>query len=272
MSYWYRGQWHNSATLQIAYDDPGLIYGASVFTTCQIYEGSIDHPLTLWSLHQQRLLESLFAMGWAIPDWATVRRGMQLITQSVVRVTIFPDGSELIFGRDLPLDLAQKQIQGIVAKVMPGFDRSLPRHKTGNYLAPWLAKQQSGPATEAILIDSEGHWLETSTGNLWGWDGEQWYSPTKDSLGGIARIYLIQWLQSQGKIVDERPWDANTLESFTCIAYSNSVVQLLPIRRVILAENISSNNLTDLQYSQIHFSAPTAALRQAFTENLQKTC
>jgi 4-amino-4-deoxychorismate lyase len=261
MSYWYRGQWHDQATLHLAYDDPGLIYGASVFTTCRIYAGSIDHPLTLWPLHQQRLQNSLVALGWTMPDWNAVRHGIQLIKQPVVRVTIFPDGRELIFGRDLPVDLCQRQEQGIIAKVMPGFDRSLAHHKTGNYLAPWLAKQQAHPASEAILINQEGQWLETSTGNLWGWDGNQWYSPRHQSLGGVVRTYLIQWLQSQGKIVDEHPWDKNTHQKFTSIAYSNSVVQLLPIHTVILTED-------DQQSTQFRFFAPTAALYQAFTENL----
>jgi 4-amino-4-deoxychorismate lyase len=261
MSYWYRGQWHDQATLSLAYDDPGLIYGASVFTTCRIYGGSIDHPLTLWLLHQQRLQNSLESMGWTMPDWTAIRQGMQLIQQPVVRVTIFPDGRELIFGRELPGDLEQRQAQGIIAKVMPGFDRSLTHHKTGNYLAPWLAKQQSHPASEAILVNTAGHWLETSTGNLWGWDGDRWYSPNHQSLGGVVRTYLFQWLQSQGKIVDERPWDENTRQKFTSIAYSNSVVQLVPIHTVILTED-------DQPSVKFYFLAPTAALHQAFYENL----
>jgi branched-subunit amino acid aminotransferase/4-amino-4-deoxychorismate lyase len=261
MSYWYRGQWHDEATLHLAYDDPGLIYGASVFTTCRVYGKSIDHPLSLWPLHQQRLQNSLVAWGWTMPDWTAVRQGMQLIQQPVVRVTIFPDGRELIFGRDLPVDLGQRQTQGITAKVMPGFDRSLVQHKTGNYLAPWLAKQQVDPASEAILVNTDGHWLETSTGNLWGWDGNQWYSPGQQNLCGVVRTYLIQWLQSQGKIVDERLWDENTWQKFTHVAYSNSVVQLVPIHTVILTED-------DQQSAQFHFSAPTAVLRQAFNENL----
>jgi 4-amino-4-deoxychorismate lyase len=270
MSYWYLGQWSNTTALLIVYDDPSLLYGATVFTTCRVYEKSLDHVLTLWSAHRARLKDSLVYLGWTLPTWDQVEQGVNevihhLPDRPIIRVTIFPDGRELIFGRELPADLAQRQQQGIVAKVVQGFDRSLPSHKTGNYLAPWLAKQQVAPsAAEAILADVNGRWLETSTGNLWGWDGEKYYSPAIDSLAGIARTYLVQWLQSQGKIVDEQPWDENIIDRFVGLAYSNSVVQLVPIHTVIAATGIR-------HYPQPNFSLLTQAFLGDFTENRKKT-
>jgi 4-amino-4-deoxychorismate lyase len=258
MSYWYRGRWSNATALPITYDDPGLLYGATVFTTCRVYENLLDHPLTLWSAHQARLMNSLISLGWTLPIWEQVEQGIHEVIhhspdRPIIRITFFPDGRELIFGRELPADLAQRQQQGVVAKVVQGFDRSLPNHKTGNYLAPWLAKQQIAPdAAEAILTDATGRWLETSTGNLWGWDGEKFYSPVMDSLAGIARTYLVQWLQSQGKIVDEQPWNLDVIDRFVGLAYSNSVVQLVPIHTVISA--------TDTRhYPQPDFSVLTSA-------------
>jgi 4-amino-4-deoxychorismate lyase len=258
MSYWYRGKWSTAKVLPITYDDPGLLYGATIFTTCRVYEKSLHHPLTLWSAHQARLTNSLLSLGWTVPIWEQVEAGISAVLQyspdrPIIRVTIFPDGRELIFGRELPADLAQRQQQGIVAKVVQGFDRSLSNHKTGNYLAPWLAKQQIAPdAAEAILTDATGRWLETSTGNLWGWDGEKFYSPAIDSLAGIARSHLVQWLQTQGRIVDEQPWDLDVIDRFVGLAYSNSVVQLVPIHTVISA--------TDTRhYPQQDFSALTSA-------------
>ncbi len=257
MGYWYRGKWSSTTALPITYDDPGLLYGATVFTTCRVYEKFLDHPLTLWPAHRERLANSLISLGWIFPLWEQVEQGISNVLQHspdrpIIRVTIFPDGRELIFGRELPADLAQRQQQGVVAKVVQGFDRSLPTHKTGNYLAPWLAKQQVFPATEAILADVNSRWLETSTGNLWGWDGEKFYSPAIDSLAGIARTYLVQWLQSQGRIVDEQPWDLDVIDRFVGLAYSNSVVQLVPIHTVISATGTR-------HYPQPNFSALTPA-------------
>ena len=83
------------------------------------------------------------------------------------------DGREWITGRYLPGDLATRQQQGIVGWLadVPIYQRCLASHKTGNYLGAWLALQQTQKygAREAILIDESGNWLETSTGNLWGW-------------------------------------------------------------------------------------------------------
>jgi branched-subunit amino acid aminotransferase/4-amino-4-deoxychorismate lyase len=235
VSYWYRGKLIDSALLQIAYDDPALIYGASVFTTCRIYAGSIDHPLTMWSAHQQRLANHMQGLGWPAPNWSNILAGVRAIAQihAVVRITLFADGRELIWGRSLPADLAANQQQGIVAAVQAGFERTLPQYKTGNYLAPWLARQKV--AQEAILVNAAGHWLETSTGNLWGWQDQTWYTPplTAGILPGIMRAYLVQWLRTQGKIVNEGHWDQQLVHQFTGIAYSNAVVQFLPIHTVL---------------------------------------
>ena len=55
-------------------------------------------------------------------------------------------------------------------------------------------------AKEAILVDESGNWLETSTGNLWGWHDGIWYTPHLDNriLPGIVRSHLLNWLKSQG--------------------------------------------------------------------------
>jgi 4-amino-4-deoxychorismate lyase len=202
MSYWYLGQWSNTETLPIAYDDPGLLYGATVFTTCRVYEKSLHHPLTLWSAHRARLTNSLLSLGWTLPTWEQVEAGISAVLQHspdrpIIRVTIFPDG------RELPADLAQRQQQGIVAKVVQGID-----HQSQNQQLPsCLAGQTAGCPRCRRSHFSGCRWLETSAGNLWGWDGENFYTLAIDSLAGIARSYLVECLQSQDRMVDEQPWD-----------------------------------------------------------------
>ncbi len=258
MSYWYQGEFIDSPFLQIAYDDPALIYGASVFTTCRIYEQSIDHPLTMWSAHSHRLASHIQGLGWSDPDWSNIRQGVKRLAQdhSIIRVTLFLDGRELIWGKSLPPDLEQKQQYGIEAEIVAGFDRTLPQYKTGNYLAPWLARQQV--AQEAILVNAAGDWLETSTGNLWGWHDQTWYTPPLSAgiLPGIIRTYLVQWLQTQGKIVNEAHWDQPLVNQLTGIAYSNAVVQFIPIHTVLtpVGQKIYPIDLTILQYLRQAFS------------------
>ena len=239
--FWDSGKLIKKGSIEIAIDDPGILYGATVFTTLRVYEGSLDRAWTNWTGHCDRLRSSLENFGWQMPDWERLRQGAEILKAHfpVLRITIFPDGRELIIGRDLPADLSQRQQFGIVAWLAEAseFRRIIPEHKTGNYLSAWLAlqKAQQHGAKEAILIDIAGNWLETSTGNLWGWGDGRWWTPPLSAgiLPGLMRSQLIAWVLSQNEIVEEVPWTPDLVGSLEAIAYSNSVVQLVPIHSVI---------------------------------------
>ncbi|NJM46572.1 MAG: 4-amino-4-deoxychorismate lyase [Alkalinema sp. RU_4_3] len=235
--FWYDGQLQpEGSSLSLSPTDPALLYGATLFTTLRVYE-SLDHHQTQWSDHIDRLKSSLQALGWVEPDWDRVRQGAQSIDSAVRRITLFSDGREMVTGRELPPDLADRQQQGIIAWVAPSERRSLPQHKTGNYLLPWQCLQRAAThgAQEAILLDAQNHWLETATGNLWGYAQGQWWTPPLQDgiLPGIARQQIIRRLNSQGTAVQELPWDGKTIAQFEAIAYSNCVVEFVPIRQVI---------------------------------------
>ena len=164
--YWFDGQIHSGTHLAVAWDDPALIYGATVFTTLRVYAKDLDHPLTAWVAHQERLSQTLKSFGWPQPIGHRLRRGAEQLKGQfpILRLTCWPDGRELITGRSLPPDLDQTQHQGITAWVAEDcrYQRSLPGHKTGNYLSNWLATQaaRAHQAREPILVDSLGRWLE----------------------------------------------------------------------------------------------------------------
>ncbi len=238
--FWYDGKLIDSQTLELAIDDPGLLYGATVFTTIRVYEDSLNHPLTNWNAHCQRLQSNLQAFGWSTPKPERLRQGAELIIPHypILRITIFPDGREWITGRNLPQNLTGYQKNGISVTIAPReYNRSLPTHKTGNYLGAWLARNNAlqMDAQEAILVDSDGNWLETATGNLWGWRDNCWWTPpiTAGILPGIMRSQILQWLKMQGLLVREEPWKEDLVSTFEAIAYSNSVVEIIPIHTVI---------------------------------------
>jgi 4-amino-4-deoxychorismate lyase len=237
--HWYCGKLIKSHTLELDINDPGLLYGATVFTTLRVYNHSLEHPLTNWDAHISRLKFSLQTFAWPEPDWNFVRHGAQTLLQHfpVLRITIFPDGREWITGRLLPNNLTEKQTYGIHAAISPPeFARSLPNHKTGNYLSPWLAKAsvQAIKAEEAILIDSQGNWLETSTGNLWGWKDDSWWTPPLEVgiLPGIERSHIINHLQKLGTTIQQQSWTPQLVKELKAIAYSNSVIEIIPIHTV----------------------------------------
>ncbi|HAX76420.1 MAG TPA: 4-amino-4-deoxychorismate lyase, partial [Cyanobacteria bacterium UBA11372] len=217
--FWHNGNLVEGNTLPIGIDDPGLLYGATVFTTLRVYDGNLDSPKTNWLGHLRRLSSSLQTFDWQMPNWERVRLGAEILKQHypVLRITIFPDGREWITGRNLPADLTERQKYGIAAWVAERGERarsrsvasavSLPSHKTGNYLTAWLALQQAQKyeAKEAVLVDASGNWLETSTGNLWGWQDGRWWTPPLDAgiLPGLMREQLIERLHSQNEKVGE---------------------------------------------------------------------
>lgn len=222
-------------------DDPGMLYGATVFTTLRVYQESLDSQFTNWTGHCLRLKTSIDIFKWQQPNWQRVRQGAERMMAHwpILRIAIFPDGRELITGRILPSDLAIRQQSGIKAWVADDelFVRSLPTHKTGNYLPSWLALQeaQRRGCKEAILIDGHGNWLETSTGNLWGWRDRRWWTPPveADILPGVMRSQLLHSLETQGEPAIEEPWTATVIEQFEALAYSNSVVEIIPICEVV---------------------------------------
>jgi 4-amino-4-deoxychorismate lyase len=242
MTVWYDGALQASTDLPIGCTDPALLYGATVFTTLRVYGHQLDHPHTAWHVHCDRLCRSIQTFDWVEPDWGRLSRGAILMAQhySVLRITLFPDGREWITGRALPVDLAQWQTQGIVAWVDEAghYGRSLPAHKTGNYLSCWLARQaaQRQGAHEAILVNAQNHWIETSTGNLWGWRQGQWYTPPLDAgiLPGIARSRILSGQSAMGQSVNEEPWTETLVDQLTHLFYTNSVIEAVaPIRRIL---------------------------------------
>lgn len=241
MAHWFNGQPLEGDKISLTVNEPAFLYGATAFTTLRVYQQRLDHPLTRWDDHRQRLRHTLAAFQWSEPDWNRVRQGADWVQQSfpVLRITCFPDGRELITGRSLPTDLVQRQQQGITAWLATGdpYQRAIPNHKTGNYLGSWLAMQQAQrqDAAEAILIDAAGHWLETSTGNLWGWGLGQWWTPplADGLLPGIARQHLLAHLQNRGLPVCQDPWGPEVIRALEGLAYTNAVVQVVPIHTVI---------------------------------------
>jgi 4-amino-4-deoxychorismate lyase len=239
--FWYDRQLINASHLHLELNNPGLCFGATTFTTMRVYDQSLEHPLTCWQEHCDRLSNTATIFGWQQPDWQQLRQGAELLAANspVLRMTIFPDGKEWITGRSLPEQLEQNQVSGIIVWVAKDalYRRGLPQYKTGNYLAAYLARNQAirNQAQEAILVDHRGNWLETSTGNLWGWKNGSWYTPhlAEGILPGIARSRWLNYFRSRNLAVSENIWTRKFISTLEAIAYSNCVVNWMPIKAVI---------------------------------------
>ena len=253
--YWYDGKLIDSGQIQLDIDEPGLCYGASIFTTMRVYRRSLSDRATCWQAHCDRLYNSIKTFNWKQPDWQKLKQGAKqlLIYYPVLRMVIFPNGKEWIVGRNLPQDLKQRQMQGIVAWVSSNslYTRELAQHKTGNYLGAYLARDRALDfnAREAILTDSQGNWLETSTGNLWGWRDGCWYTPSLRSriLPGIKRSYILSFLHQNNIAVRENIWTAEFISTLEAISYSNCVVDIIPITKIIKLDCVTKYPIVRLE-------------------------
>lgn len=272
---WYDGEYYTDGRIPIAVNDPGLLFGATVFSTLRVYGGDLNDPRTAWPAHRQRLETTITRFGWHQPNWDYIDQGLgELIPHyPILRVTIFPGGRELVTGRDLPQDLDTLQCRGITAWIAPPdrHARLFAADKTGNYLGAWLALQtaRSQGAGEAILMNDAGHWLETSTGNLWGYRDRTWYTPPINGsiLPGIARQRILAALRSPAigseiAVNDQQAWTPEFGYSWEFLAYSNSVVEVVPI--VAVRHDFAPNDARTLTFPLTRNQAPLKALRRAF--------
>ena len=255
LGFWYDGELCNGDRITLSIQDPGLLYGATIFTTLRVFEQNLDHPLTHWNAHLDRLRS--LPPFWTKPDWARIRQGCETLKSRfpILRITIFPDGREWITGRLLPPDLHTRQTQGIRAQVLDTtWSRSLPNWKTGNYLAPWLGLRsaQASGSQEGIFVDPHGNWLETTTGTLWGYRSGAWYTPPLNAgiLGGIQREWILREALQMPSLGEIEPWTPEFVQTLEAIAYSNCVVGLVPIQDVIGVGQWDSAGCTALKALQ----------------------
>ncbi|MDJ0689750.1 MAG: aminotransferase class IV [Xenococcaceae cyanobacterium MO_188.B32] len=262
--YWYEGRLIEQNQLELNINDPGLLYGTTVFSTMRVYDRSLTHSLTNWQAHCHRLKNSIKAFNWQQPDWQRLKKGAETLSSHfpVLRLVVFADGREWITGRNLPPDLPERQQQGITAWVANDtlFRRDLAAYKTGNYLGAYLALQKAHQlgAKEAILIDTNGNWLETSTGNLWGWKDGCWYTPSLEVgiLPGIVRANILNWLKSKCIPVRENVWTPDFVRGLKSIAYSNCVVEIVPIQTIIIdSQSLHFDFYNQLQIQNYFYSS-----------------
>ena len=232
--FWYDGHLCQGDRITLDIQDPGLLYGATIFTTLRVFAQNLDDPRTHWNAHLTRLKD--LPPFWIVPDWTRLRQGCMALSAHfpVLRITLFPDGREWIVGRSLPTDLLIRQTEGVRVQIIDAaWTRSMPQWKTGNYLAPWLGLKsaQAAGLQEGIFVDAIGNWLETTTGNLWGLRSGIWVTPPLEAgiLGGVMR----EWMLENSSDCSCEPWTPELVKTLEAIAYSNCVVGLVPIQEVV---------------------------------------
>jgi len=194
--------------------DRGVMYGESLFETLKVVDGA---PC-LWDLHRDRLTRGCEESGIPLdPDsvWRGVARllARRPVSHGVLRVQV-TGGVQPGGGRGLvaPTEGRSPRVVASVVESAPmpaatylagvdvvtatGFARSVPRLKSGNYLASIRAKEyaESVGAFECIMAAGDPpRLLEGSFSNVLVWDGARLECPAEgDHLPGVILGVVLQ--------------------------------------------------------------------------------
>ncbi|MEL6381958.1 MAG: hypothetical protein AAFQ89_05705 [Cyanobacteria bacterium J06626_18] len=68
------------------------------------------------------------------------------------------------------------------------------------------------------------------------------------------RSRILQGLQAQGQTVMMMPWVPAQIPEFTCLAYTNSVVEVVPIRAIMQGDASVDYNPDRIKIGQLSFA------------------
>lgn len=204
--------------------DRGLQFGDGHFTTLRL---SQSKPLW-WSYHYQRLQQASAQLNLLIPAESSLLRCIAEAAahepDAIVKIIITSGASGRGYARapnqsnwyltlsDLPpqatsTQTIKQQLQLGRAKLQLACQPALAGLKTLNrleqvLLANELSAQQTSDTADSIddliVCDTRNYLCESTRGNLFWYDGQQWHTPslTQAGVAGVARQVILteQWL------------------------------------------------------------------------------
>jgi len=240
--------------------DRGWLYGDLLLETIRIEKGI---PL-FWQDHLARMLSGARLFGLPI---APLQKNARILRQKlphltkphILRITYTRGISSTgmcpslrgtpAFFATLQETTPWKQRPKLVCSVLSVCRRPVPEYcpftcKHGQYLASVLALQQAKKqgATEVIWQDHKGHLAETSSGNLFLFQGRNLVTPPDDGciLAGITRKYVMQLATEIGCKVKEKKITKRMLFSADAVFRTSSIQGLVGIKQVDQRSTFSS--------------------------------
>lgn len=233
-------------------DDRGLAYGDGLFETLRV---TAHGTVPLWPRHQARLLAGAARLGIAITA-RTVERGLAdtlagatgagaaklIVTRGAGGRGYLPPASPrpALVGRfgPLPAWSATQRRQGIetgLCRITLG-DDPLAGIKHLNRLSQVLARQEVAAQGwhEGILLNGHRQPVEATAMNLFALFGDTLWTPSLERAGvaGIARGWLLEHAGARGLRVKVAAWPLSRLLAADGVFLANSVVGVLPVRKL----------------------------------------
>lgn len=204
--------------------------------------GAAHGDLPLWPHHLARLQANAARLGLPFrPDAALQAAARELLRQDdqgdgVLRLLLLPshDGVHTVLTTRPRSPTKVVQLLPTVvsrpASAPPGDLKAEPRA----YYDLVRQQAQDGGADDGLVVDRDGHVLETALGNLWLRFPDGWVTPPLDGrvLPGIARALLLATARQRGVAVHERTVGLGDLHAASALAHSNAVYGPRPARLV----------------------------------------
>jgi branched-subunit amino acid aminotransferase/4-amino-4-deoxychorismate lyase len=211
--------------------DRGFLYGDGCFETMRVYHGRFFRALE----HMDRLSEGLAALG-IVP--ALSPEELRAVCRVLIQHNAVDDGLARVYvTRDSvsaichPRQFLDREVKAMVSTVR--VDRQLSRYKTANRLPYLLAQREAeqAGATEAILLNSDGHVVEGNTSNIFVVkDGRVVTPPLSDGpLPGIVRHAVVVLARELGIPVEERSFGPEFFATADEVFATNSLIEVAPV-------------------------------------------
>lgn len=228
--------------MQIQFSDRSFQYGDGIFSTIRICHGEPQ----LWSLHWQRLTDSMHRLGFNAPRedevLFQVRRAISAPDQ-VLKVLISRGQGARGYGTlgiseaeiycwTAPMpDYSTMRQQGItlgLASMQISQQPLLAGIKHCSRLETVLLKREAEQSQydDLLVGDQQGFVIEASAANLLVWHQQQWWTPDlqKAGVAGVMRQLLLQQ-----QLVSVQPVPVSLLSEVAALALCNALMGVVPV-------------------------------------------
>lgn len=236
--------------------DRGFLYGDGIFETLRSYNG---RPFLLED-HLHRLASSAQALEiplhYSLEELQTAVENLlrlNRLTEALIRITL-SRGESLHYGLQPPEEAQPTLIiqahpfhphpeesykQGI-RLVISTYRRSttcpLARHKTANFLAGIMAKQEAihRGVNDALFLNTEGMVCEATVSNIFMVESGRVVTPSLQAniLPGITRKKVLEICQEEGIPASEELFGTERLLKADEVFLTNSLMEVMPVSQI----------------------------------------
>ena len=219
---------HRAADAPPIWEDPGFVRGLAVFETLRTYG---THLFRL-EAHLDRLIDSGRSMGIALPDRATMRAEIvdATVTDSQLRYVVTGGGNRVVSVSPLDLERLARPVRlGKMTWQPPDELPGLIKHTNR---AAWMIACRDRDVDEVLLVDREGHILESNRANVIAVVDGQLVTPALDGrlLSGVTRGAMLQAADTAGLPFTERPLHID--ETWTELYLSSTLKELAVVASI----------------------------------------